>query len=445
MSHKLFGTDGIRGKAGIFPIDADGAYRLGRAVAARLGGPAGEVLLGRDTRPSGAELSAAVADGLAAGGCDVVDLGIVPTPAAAYHLRARGAAAALAISASHNAAPENGFKLFGPGGEKVFEDVEADVERLFWDGAPVGSAPGRQSTLATAAEEYVEFAIGTLPAGQNLRGLKVAVDCGHGATSVTTPAALERLGLTVVTVNADHDGTRINADCGSQHPRAVMALAESSGADLGLAHDGDGDRVVFVDEKRQVVDGDRLIGLTARALAARGELGSRHVVGTVLSNIGLEKWLAGQGLTLHRAAVGDRNVWRQMLALGADIGGEPSGHVIFRRLLPTDDALLTALQVLSVTAEAGRSLAELASAVPMMPQAVRNVWVKSKPKLDGLSPVHESITAAKALLNGDGRLIVRYSGTESLARIMAEGPDTHLLGQVVGLVETAFRVAGLAA
>ncbi len=444
MNPELFGTDGIRGPAGQFPIDEAGAWRFGLATARQMAGSGGPIYLGRDTRPSGPALSAALAEGIQAAGCDVVDLGVVPTPAVAQQLVAHGGAAGVALSASHNAAPENGFKLFGPGGQKVTEACESAIEALFWANEPVGPVRGRLSTRPQAADEYVDFAVGTLPAGLSLAGLKVAVDCGHGATAYTTPAALAKLGVDVVTVNADDQGELINAGCGSQHPGTVRELADRCGAPLGLAHDGDGDRVVFVDELRSTVDGDRIIGLTAQAMARRGELAGGAVVGTVLTNIGLELWLREQGIALHRSRVGDRNVWLKMLELGAVIGGEPSGHLIFRRLLSTDDALLTALQLLAVVAESGRPLCELAQQVTLVPQAVKNVRVLAKPELEGLSPVSEAITAGRALLNGHGRLIVRYSGTENLARIMAEGPDAGLLGQVVGFVETAFSVAGLA-
>ncbi|MBI5831327.1 MAG: phosphoglucosamine mutase [Armatimonadetes bacterium] len=444
MKSELFGTDGIRGPAGQFPIDEEGAWRFGLATARHMARGGGAVYLGRDTRPSGPALSAAVAEGIMAAGCDVIDLGVLPTPGIAQALAAHGGAAAVALSASHNAAPDNGFKLFGPGGEKVTAACERAIETLFWANEPVGAARGTLSPRPHAADEYVDFAVGTMPAGLSLRGLKVAVDCGHGATAYTTPTALARLGVDVVAINADDQGELINASCGSQHPAAVREAADRCGAALGLAHDGDGDRVVFVDEQRATVDGDRIIGLTAQAMARRGELDGQAVVGTVLSNIGLELWLREQGIALHRSRVGDRNVWLKMLELGAVIGGEPSGHLIFRRLLSTDDALLTAMQLLAVVAESGRPLCELAQQVALVPQAVKNVRVLAKPELEGLSPVSEAIAAGRALLNGHGRLIVRYSGTENLARIMAEGPDAGLLGQVVGFVETAFGVAGLA-
>ena len=436
-----FGTDGIRGHAGVFPINEEGAWRLGLATALVMG-RGGSVVVGRDTRPSGPALAEAVLDGLAAGGCAAVDLGVLPTPAVSYHVQRRGAAAGVVISASHNAAPENGFKLFGPGGAKVSESVEEQVERVFIHGGPPARG-GRRTSVPTATEEYLDFVLGTVPPGLRLDGLKLAVDCGCGATCETTPEALRRLGAHVTTIHDTADGARINDQCGSQHPQAVRATADACGASVGLAHDGDGDRVTFVDEARQTVNGDRIIGLCARAAAARGELASAHVVGTVLTNIGLEWWLREQGLTLHRAPVGDRNVWERMIELGADIGGEPSGHLIFRRLLPTDDALLTALQLLAVVAQSSRPMSELAAEIPMMPQAVRNLKVTAKPAIESVPTLHGAVDAARELLNGSGRLIVRYSGTEALARIMAEGPDVPLLDQAVAVVESAFDEVGL--
>lgn len=443
---RYFGTDGIRGAAGVFPIDEAGARRLGGAVAQAMADQRERIYVVRDTRPSGAAFAEAICDGLTAGGCEAVDLGVLPTPAASFHLARHGGAGAIVVSASHNPARDNGFKLFGPGGTKVSETLEAAVEQVFVAGPSTAATRGQRLVWGAAArEEYVDFILSTLPPGTRLDGLKLALDCAHGSTWQTTPAALERLGAQVVTMAADDDGASINHCCGSQHPEAVRALADEHGAHLGLAHDGDGDRVVLVDEDRHTVDGDRIIGLCAEALHARGELPGGHIVGTVMTNIGLELWLKRRGLTLHRAKVGDRNVWTKMVELGAQLGGEPSGHLIFRQLLPTDDALLTALHFLAIAATGHQRVADLAAGIPLAPMVLHNLKVTARPALETIPAVSEAIGAARVRLNGSGRVLVRYSGTELLARIMAEGEDDGLLHEVVSEVAAAFRHAGLAA
>ncbi len=446
MTQRLFGTDGVRGANGTFPVCEEGAYRFGRAAALVLAGEGRRVLVGRDTRPSGEGLSEALLAGLADGGSDTVDLGVVPTPAVAYHVAASGAAAGVAVSASHNPARDNGYKVFGAGGEKLPEAVEDRVEAAFGGGEMAPSrCPGRRQRRFGAAEEYVDFAVGTVPREVNLRGLRVAVDCARGATRVTTPLALERLGLEVVTTAAEDEGSRINEGCGSVHPDHVRTFARQHRAAVALAHDGDGDRLVMIDESGEVVGGDQILGLSAWELHQRGELSRGQVVGTIVSNLGLEQWLGARGLTFHRSEVGDRNVWKLMRRHGADLGGEPSGHTIFRRLSRTDDALLTALHVLSLMALSGRRLHDLASQIPLLPQETLNLLVTRKPALESLPAVTAALRRATATLGGRGRLVVRYSGTEPLARILAEGPDTAALSTVVGLVADAFELAGLAA
>jgi len=438
MRLRYFGTDGIRGTAGQHPVNGAGAARLGRAVAQVLGGPARTVCLGRDSRPSGAELSAALADGLRAGGCDVMDLGLVPTPAVAHFVDAHGAAAGIAISASHNPADQNGFKVFGPGGEKLPWPLEHRIENAF--DATLNDAPCRGSLefVESAAEQYVDFALRTVPAGISLKGLKIAVDCAHGATCGTTPLALQRLGARVVPICCEPEGTKINDACGSLHPELVQHHAAANGAHLGLAHDGDGDRLILVDEEGQVVCGDRILGLSAAGLQERGELSRNCVVGTVLSNFGLERWLGDRGVRFSRSEVGDRNVWQMMRQEGADLGGEPSGHTIFRRLARTDDALLTALHVLALRQSSGLSLHDLAANIPMVPQLTANLKVKAKPAMETIPGMPLALAEAQRKLDGEGRVIVRYSGTEAVARILVEGPDKPMLQQVVGMLSAAF-------
>lgn len=446
MAERLFGTDGIRGTLGTHPIDEAGGYQFGRAVAEVMAEGAGTVFCGRDPRPGGEELGQAVLTGLRDGGCDAVDLGVVPTPAVAHFVAVEGAAAGIAISASHNPASENGFKLFGPGGEKVCEGLERLVEEAF---ASVelrrAPNPGRLLRRLDATERYVAWAISTMPAGVDLRGLTIAVDCARGATRRTTPMALRMLGANVIAVADEDDGARINAGCGSLHPEFVRAAAARCQADIGMAHDGDGDRLLVIDEEGQTVCGDKILGIAARGLRERGELTGGHVVGTILSNIGLEHWLSSQGCQFHRSAVGDRNVWMLMRKHDAAVGGEPSGHMMFRRLAPTDDALISAIQVLAHMTRSGLRLCDLAREIPLVPQKSLNLRVSSKPAIDSLAPLRSAMHQADRLLGSRGRVIVRYSGTEPMARILAEGPDTAVLGQVVNLLHSAFQTAGVTA
>lgn len=447
MAERLFGTDGIRGTSGEWPINLDGAWRLGRAVAEQMGEAGSTVFVGRDPRPWGAELSESVIAGLTAGGCDAVDLGVVPTPAVAHFVEVERAPAGIAISASHNPAGENGFKLFGPGGEKVCPSVERLIERLFptTTSLPRPAQRGRARLRLDAIERYVAAAVSTMPPGCDLRGLSIAVDCARGATRESTPMALSLLGAEVIAVGNEDQGERINDGCGSLHPDYVRAAKAEHRADIGLAHDGDGDRLLVIDEDDQIVCGDRILGIAAQALQARGELTGQQVVGTVLSNIGLEHWLGGIGCRFHRSDVGDRNVWLMMREHGAALGGEPSGHTIFRRFAPTDDALISAIQVLAEMQRSGRRLSDLAAAIPLVPQRVANLRVSAKPSIDSIPVLRAAREQADGLLGRDGRVIVRYSGTESVARILAEGPDDRVLGQVVSLFRLAFTAAGIAA
>ena len=445
MSRTLFGTDGIRGRAGVSPVDADGAYRLGRVVAWELAGGAGTAFVGRDTRPSGVDLADAVLRGLRDGGCRAIDLGVVPTPAVAHFVASREARLGLAVSASHNPADENGFKLFGAHGEKLPVALEQRVAQRFQAPAepPVGSG-GVIASEPRAAEAYVDFAVSTVTPGLSFDGLRLVVDCAFGATCHTTPEALRALGAKVTTVCGEPLGEWINAGCGALYPAQVASQVGQLEGALGLAHDGDGDRLVMVDERGRALDGDVSLGLVAEELHLRGALNGGHVVGTIISNVGLEQWLTGQGLTFHRSEVGDRNVWELMRRHHADLGGEPSGHTILRRLSRTDDALLTALQVLSLVVTSGRPLSELAAAIPMMPKQTLDLRVRAKPELSGLPMVSQAVQDAQRILDGDGRLVLRYSGTESVARILVEGPDVDLLDEVVELVQAAFRAEGVA-
>jgi phosphoglucosamine mutase len=431
MRRQLFGTDGIRGRAGHEPITPDTFFRLGKAAALLFGrGHARpRLLIGRDTRVSGPVLEHALAAGFAAGGGEALKAGVLPTPAIAVLVRRFRAQAGAVLSASHNPYEDNGLKFFSPAGEKLTDAEEAQLERLLEGGTPGGSKSslGVIRELPEAAERYRAFAVRSFPKDLKLRGLRLVVDCGHGATVVSTPEVLRRLGARVRVINASPDGHNINRFCGSTHPEALLKAVKAWKAHAGLAHDGDGDRVLMADEKGRLVDGDRMMALCALNLALHGKLPKRTVVATVMSNLGFERALAARGIKVLRAAVGDRYVLELMKEKGVYLGGEQSGHLIFRRQLPTGDGLLTALQVLAAMKKAGRPLSQLANFYEDVPQCLVNVTCSRRADLATLKPVAEAIGAAELELAGRGRVLVRWSGTEPKARVMVEGPSEALV------------------
>jgi phosphoglucosamine mutase len=421
----LFGTDGVRGIAGT-ELTCDLAFRLGEAAGALLAdGGAGRIVVGRDTRESGEMLEAALVDGIRSTGCDALLAGIVPTPAVAFLTVALGADAGSVISASHNPAEYNGIKFFGRDGFKLPDAVESEIESRVTARKPAvrpaAARAGAARAIDDAVDLYVAHAVSTVPEG--LAGLKVALDCAHGAAAVSSEIAFRRLGAEVVAINCDWDGTDINAGCGSTHLDPLVALVRESGADVGVAHDGDADRVLAVDEKGAVVDGDRIMALSAALMKAESRLASDTVVSTVMANMGFDAAMRDLGIRVVKTQVGDRNVLDRMRESGATLGGEQSGHVIFLEHATTGDGLVTALQIARAMTVTGKSLSELASVMTCHPQVLVNVRVTGKERIAESPVLAAAVAAEEEALGASGRVLVRPSGTERLVRVMVEASD----------------------
>ncbi len=417
-----FGTDGLRGVANA-DLTAEVATALGRAAARTM--PAHTYLVARDTRRSGPLLQAALSAGLASEGVDVVDLGVLPTPGVAYCAERRGVPAAV-VSASHNPFEDNGIKLFGPGGTKLPAEVEAAIERTMTadgDGgpaAPTGDGVGRILGDRDAAAGYLAHLAGSLD-GRRLDGLRVVLDCANGAATDVAPLVFEQAGARVTAIACAPDGTNINHDCGSTHPGSLAAAVVEHRADLGLAFDGDADRLVAVDHTGTVADGDTLLALFAVDLAGRGELAGNAVVVTVMTNLGFRLAMAGRGIEVRETPVGDRHVLAALEAEGLTLGGEQSGHIVFRRRATTGDGILTGLVLADLVVRAGRPLADLsAGLVERVPQVQANVAVSDPGRLAGATEVWDTVSAIEAELDGSGRVLLRPSGTEPLVRVMVE-------------------------
>jgi len=443
----LFGTDGIRGTANRHPVTPEIAFRLGRAAGHLLRGnkTRPRFVIGRDTRLSGPMLESALIAGLNSTGADALLAGVVPTPAVACLVTELGADGGVVISASHNPAPDNGLKLFGPDGYKLPDEIEERLEQLILTPEidairPEGPAIGSVSTINDAEERYGRIAKASVP-GMSLHGLKIALDCANGAAFRTTPAVLRELGAELVLFHAQPDGVNINSDCGSTHPEEIARLVKESGAHLGLSHDGDADRLVLCDEQGEVIDGDEILAITALDALKRGTLAGKTLVATVMSNFGLDDCLASEGGRVLRTSVGDRYVVEAMRAGNFSIGGEQSGHLIFRDHGTTGDGLLAALQVLRVITESGKPLSELRRVLKKYPQAQRNLRVKAKPPLDSLPEVAHLVKATEAALEGKGRVLLRYSGTEPKVRLLIEGPDEAVINAAADAVTSALIVA----
>jgi len=432
---RLFGTDGVRGVANK-ELTPELAYKLGRAGAAVLAKDHSPVCLvvGRDTRVSGDMLQAALSAGICSTGADVLSVGVIPTPAIALLTSELNAAAGVVISASHNPVEDNGIKFFGPKGYKLTDEEEDQIEALLLDDeaelpSPVGAGVGRIINVTDADDRYVAFLKKSI-AG-DLSGLKIVLDCANGAAFRVAPRMLEELGAEVIAMYNSPDGVNINAGCGSTHPEQLQAAVVQHGADLGLAHDGDADRLIAVDHQGNLVDGDQMLVICARHLKAQDKLPKNAVAVTVMSNLGLKLAMQEAGIEVLETKVGDRYVLEELLQTGATLGGEQSGHIIFLEHCTTGDGLLSSLQLLAVVKSTGRSLAELAGQMERLPQLLENVPVADK-NLVMTSPVLEQkIAEMEKRLAGQGRILVRPSGTESLVRVMVEGRDMGQLREIV--------------
>ncbi|HEY3249283.1 MAG TPA: phosphoglucosamine mutase [bacterium] len=443
MAARLFGTDGVRGVANV-DLTPEFILRLGRATARVLAPRGGRFLIGRDTRLSGPMLEAALTAAWCASGASVLRAGVLPTPAVAYLTRHLDATAGVAISASHNPIQDNGLKFFSGDGFKLTDADEEAVEAEFLRAPPAessGREPAGVEDLADAVEQYVEYV--TSLAVAPLAGLRVVVDCAYGAAWRAAPKLWRHLGATVIAINDEPDGSRINVACGSTHPEVVRRAVLDHAADVGFAHDGDADRVIAVDETGGIVDGDAIMGLCALHLHAQGHLAGGRVVATVMSNLGLELALRRADIELERTAVGDRYVLERMRELGANLGGEQSGHVIFLDHSTTGDGLITAVQVINVMLETGRRLSELAAVVERFPQVLRNVSVPDRTRLEREPIIKAAVDAASHRLGERGRVLVRPSGTEPLVRVMVEAHDAATADAVAAeLVQVVQRTLG---
>lgn len=446
MTRKLFGTDGVRGRANAWPMTAELALRLGAAAGRHFRQDRGDgqrVVIGKDTRLSCYMLETALTAGLASTGMSVLLLGPVPTPAVGFLTRAMRAGLGIMISASHNPAEDNGIKFFGPDGFKLSDADEAAIEALI--DAPDGLAPpdriGRVKRIDDGLGRYVEFAKSTLPRSARLDGLKVVVDCANGAAYKAAPQVLWELGAQVIPLGVAPDGQNINRGLGSTAPKVCAETVVAHGADLGLCLDGDADRLVVVDERGQVADGDQIMALLARRAAEAGRLAHGTLVATVMSNLGLERFLAARDLRLERTAVGDRYVVERMRAGGFNLGGEQSGHIVMTDHATTGDGLVAALQVLHAMVETGERASEVTRQFVPVPQMLRNVRLPPGRQPVEAPRVQAAIRAAEGRLAGCGRLLIRKSGTEPLVRVMAECEDAELLGELVGGIVAEIEAA----
>jgi len=452
MNRKLFGTDGVRGVANIEPVTAETALRLGRAAAhVFAGGPSAgggrpKIVIGKDTRLSGYMLENAMVAGITSLGVDALVIGPLPTPGVAYITRSLRADAGIVLSASHNPYEDNGIKFFRADGYKLDDEVEARIEGLVFSGEienirPTAGKIGKAFRIDDALGRYVEFAKQSFPRGLTLDGLHVAVDCANGAAYKSTPCILRELGAKISIAHNTPDGTNINADCGSTCPDAICALVRQTGAHVGIAHDGDADRVLLCDENGELVDGDEILAIAASDFLERGQLAGNTLVATVMSNFGLDECLASRGGRVLRTAVGDRYVIAAMMKENLNVGGEQSGHMIFRDYATTGDGIVSALQILRVMKETGRPLSDLKRILSKFPQAQRNLRVADKPPIESLAGVSALVREAEAALDGQGRILLRYSGTEPKIRLLIEGRDAAAIATMADRIAAEIQSA----
>ena len=423
---QLFGTDGVRGVAGHYPLDQETVWKLGRSIGEVLGKKASasplRVVLGEDTRESSGWISRALAGGLRSRGLKVTSAGVITTPGVAFLTRHHGFAAGVVVSASHNAYEDNGIKILSASGMKLPETVELEIEGALarCDAASVQVAEAPLEPAPQLLDDYVEFLLSLVPVGRRLSRFRLVADCAHGAASRVVPALVKKLGIEARVLHAAPNGRNINLGCGSLHPEVMAQETKVAGADLGVAFDGDADRAIFATPEGRIVDGDYVLYACALHLSQGRSLKGASVVGTLMTNLGLELALARQGIALKRTAVGDKYVLEEMLRSGINLGGEPSGHIIFADISLAGDGLITLLQVLRLLDETGKSLEELVRGLQQFPQIIRNVRVRKKPPLESIPAIAQAITDCQREFGEQGRVVVRYSGTENVARVMVE-------------------------
>src|SRR3954449_330151 len=454
-NRKIFGTDGVRGIANVEPVTAETALRLGRAAAhvfmklnprAHPGGTRPKIVLGKDTRLSGYMLENALVAGITSLGVDVLIIGPLPTPGVAYITRSLRADAGIVLSASHNSYEDNGIKFFRHDGYKLDDEIERRIEQLVFSGEidnvrPTAAKIGRATRIDDALGRYVEFAKASFPRGMSLEKMRVAVDVANGAAYKSTPCILRELGADVTVVHDEPNGTNINAQCGSTFPEEIQRVVRETGARLGITHDGDADRVLLCDENGELVDGDEILAIAAVDLLKSGRLAEQTLVATVMSNFGLDEALAPAGGRVIRTKVGDRYVIEEMVQRNLNLGGEQSGHMIFRDFTTTGDGIISALQVLRIMQSTGKPLSELKQCLKKYPQAQRNLKVKEKRPLEELPTVMKLVGEAEKELSGKGRVLLRYSGTEPKIRLLIEGRELEQIDRQANQIAEAIQSA----
>ena len=452
---RIFGTDGVRGVANVEPVTAETSLKLGRAAAhvfTRLNprknpeGTRPKIVLGKDTRLSGYMLENALVAGITSMGVDVLIIGPLPTPGVAYITRSLRADAGIILSASHNPYEDNGVKFFRHDGYKLDDQVEQQIEQIVFAGEidsirPTAGEIGRAARIDDALGRYVEFAKASFPRGMSLEKMRVAVDVANGAAYKSTPCILRELGAEVTVAHNEPNGININAQCGSIYPEEIQRLVKETGADVGITHDGDADRVLLCDENGEIVDGDEILAIASIDLLRAGRLEQNTVVATVMSNFGLDETLTAEAGRVVRTKVGDRYVIEEMMKKKLNLGGEQSGHIIFRDFTTTGDGIISALQILRIMHQTGQPLSKLKTCLEKYPQAQRNVFVKEKPPLTELSTVMKLVNEAEKELSGKGRVLLRYSGTESKIRLLIEGRELDKIDKQANRIADAIQQA----
>jgi phosphoglucosamine mutase len=452
---KIFGTDGVRGVANVEPVTAETALKLGRAAAhvftqlnprAHPPGLRPKIVLGKDTRLSGYMLENALVAGITSLGVDVLLIGPLPTPGVAYITRSLRADAGIVLSASHNSYEDNGIKFFRHDGYKLDDEIEEKIEQLVFTGEidsirPTAKKIGRATRIDDALGRYVEFAKASFPRGMSLEKMRIAVDVANGAGYKSTPCILRELGADLTIAHNQPNGTNINLECGSTHPEEIRRLVRESEADIGIANDGDADRVLLCDERGEIVDGDEILAIASVDLLGRGQLAQNTLVATVMSNFGLDEALAPHGGKVIRTRVGDRYVLEEMVRRDLNLGGEQSGHMIFRDFTTTGDGIISALQILRIMQATGKRLSELKKCLTKYPQAQRNLRVKEKPALEKLPQVMRLVGEAEKELHGNGRVLLRYSGTEPKIRLLIEGREATQIDRQADRIAEAIQSA----